>query len=108
MAKKSKISVGGNPVRPGAEGVFAVPADRRLGRGLCLAEKPDLRAGPADHEARNSAWASCRTRTKSCATNWLLMRSPAMLEQRVKELNLGLVPTQSSQFWRLSEPVARV
>jgi len=34
-----------------------------------------------------------------------LMRSPQFLEMRVKELNLGLVPTQSSQFWRLSEPL---
>ena len=34
-----------------------------------------------------------------------LMRSPQFLEMRVKELNLGLLPTQSSQFWRLTEPV---
>jgi cell division protein FtsB len=34
-----------------------------------------------------------------------LMRSQQFLEMRVKELNLGLVPTQSSQFWRLNEPV---
>jgi cell division protein FtsB len=33
-----------------------------------------------------------------------LMRSQQFLELRVKELNLGLVPTQSSQFWRLNEP----
>jgi len=34
-----------------------------------------------------------------------LMRSPQFLEMRVKELNLGLVPPSSAQFWRLSEPV---
>jgi DNA repair exonuclease SbcCD ATPase subunit len=33
------------------------------------------------------------------------LRSPQSLEKSVKELNLGLVPTQSSQFWRLSEPM---
>lgn len=33
-----------------------------------------------------------------------LMRSPQFLEMRVKELNLGLVPPSSAQFWRLSEP----
>ncbi len=32
------------------------------------------------------------------------MRSPKFLEMRIKELNLGLVPPQPSQVWRLSEP----
>ena len=31
------------------------------------------------------------------------LRSPQSLEKSVKDLNLGLVPTQSSQFWRLNE-----
>jgi hypothetical protein len=52
--KESKTSVGGNPVRTGAEGVFALPADWRLGRGLRLAEKSDLRIGPANPQTRNA------------------------------------------------------
>lgn len=32
------------------------------------------------------------------------MRSPAFLEARVKELNLGLAPSQPSQVWYLKEP----
>ena len=32
------------------------------------------------------------------------MRSPQFLEARVKELNLGLVPSQPSQVWYLKEP----
>jgi hypothetical protein len=32
------------------------------------------------------------------------MRSPPFLEARVKELNLGLVPPDSSQVWYLHEP----
>ena len=32
------------------------------------------------------------------------MRSPAFLENRIKELNLGLVQPQPSQIWRLPEP----
>jgi hypothetical protein len=32
------------------------------------------------------------------------MRSPPFLEARIKELNLGLVPSQPSQVWYLPEP----
>lgn len=35
-----------------------------------------------------------------------ILRSPVMLDQRVRELNLGLVPAQPMQVWRLPEPVA--
>jgi cell division protein FtsB len=34
-----------------------------------------------------------------------LLRSPAFLDRRVRELNLGLVPPQPSQVLRLPEPV---
>jgi hypothetical protein len=34
------------------------------------------------------------------------LRSPVMLDQRVRELNLGLVPAQPAQVWRLPEPAA--
>jgi hypothetical protein len=34
-----------------------------------------------------------------------MMHSPRYLETRIRELNLGLVPPQPSQIWRLSEPV---
>ena len=34
------------------------------------------------------------------------MRGPQFLEMRIKELNLGLVPPQSGQVWRLTEPSA--
>ncbi|HXT12452.1 MAG TPA: hypothetical protein VN873_12885 [Candidatus Angelobacter sp.] len=32
------------------------------------------------------------------------MKSPAFLQERVKELNLGLVQPQASQVWYLQEP----
>ena len=32
------------------------------------------------------------------------MRSPAFLEMRIKDLNLGLVPPQPTQIWVLAEP----
>jgi hypothetical protein len=34
------------------------------------------------------------------------LRSPLMLDQRVRELNLGLAPAQPMQVWRLPEPSA--
>lgn len=34
------------------------------------------------------------------------MRSPRSLEMRIQELNLGLVPPQPTQVWRLPEPSA--
>jgi len=33
-----------------------------------------------------------------------MLRSPTMLDQRARELNLGLSPAQPSQIWRLAEP----
>jgi cell division protein FtsB len=33
-----------------------------------------------------------------------MLRSPPMLDRRVRELNLGLAPAQPSQIWRLPEP----
>ena len=34
-----------------------------------------------------------------------MLRSPAKLEQRARELNLGLVQPLPSQIWRMAEPV---
>lgn len=34
-----------------------------------------------------------------------MLRSPGYLEVRIKELNLGLIPPQPAQVWRLTEPV---
>jgi hypothetical protein len=34
------------------------------------------------------------------------LRSPQFVELRIKELNLGLVPPQAGQVWRLAEPAA--
>jgi hypothetical protein len=35
-----------------------------------------------------------------------ILRSPIMLDQRARELNLGLGPAQPAQVWRLPEPSA--
>ena len=36
-----------------------------------------------------------------------MLRSPAQLDQRVRELNLGLGEPQAAQVWRVAEPPAR-
>ena len=33
-----------------------------------------------------------------------ILRSPVMLDQRARELNLGLAPARPAQVWRLPEP----
>jgi uncharacterized protein involved in exopolysaccharide biosynthesis len=35
-----------------------------------------------------------------------ILRSPAMLDRRARELNLGLAPAQPAQVMRLAEPVS--
>ena len=37
-----------------------------------------------------------------------ILCSPASLEAQIKRLNLGLVPPQPSQFWRLPEPAPQI
>jgi hypothetical protein len=44
----------------------------------------------SNNKLRNQLWA---------------LRSPLMLDKRVKELNLGLVQPQQSQIWQMKEPV---
>jgi cell division protein FtsL len=36
-----------------------------------------------------------------------ILRSPVMLDQRARALNLGLIPAQPGQVYRLPEPVLR-
>ena len=47
-----------------------------------------------------------RSENQQLSDQLAILRSPVMLDQRVHELNLGLVPAQPSQVWRLPEPVA--
>ena len=52
---ESKISIGGDPVWSGAEGIFVVPGHWRVRCGLCVAEKSDLGIGQTDQAARAKA-----------------------------------------------------
>lgn len=45
-----------------------------------------------------------RDANKKLRDQLAMLRSPKMLEQRARELNLGLTPPQPWQVWRLTEP----
>ena len=46
-------------------------------------------------------------KTKSSSDQLAVLHSPVMLDQRVHELNLGLVPAQPTQIYRLAESPRR-
>jgi len=45
-----------------------------------------------------------KTQNEKLSDQLAVMRSPAKLDQRLRELNLGLVMPQPNQVWRLPEP----
>jgi Septum formation initiator len=47
-----------------------------------------------------------RSENQTASDQLAILRSPVMLDQRVRELNLGLAPAQPTQVWRLPEPAA--
>lgn len=51
--------------------------------------------------------AELRDQNKKLRDNLAMMRSPAMLEQRMAKLNLGMVTPQAKDVWRVAEPMAR-
>lgn len=55
---------------------------------------------------RERKLAELQTQNERLRTRLSTMQLPGYLEQRIKELNLGLVPPHPSQVWRLVEPAA--
>jgi hypothetical protein len=47
-----------------------------------------------------------RNQNRKLRDQLAVLQTPAMLDQRVRELNLGLAPAQPSQILRLTEPAA--
>jgi uncharacterized protein HemX len=45
-----------------------------------------------------------KTQNEKLSDQLAVLRSPAKLDQRLRELNLGLVMPQPNQVWRLAEP----
>ena len=48
-----------------------------------------------------------RNQNKKLRDNLAMMKSPAMLEQRMNKLNLGMVMPQAKDVWRVAEPLPR-
>ncbi|HLX94400.1 MAG TPA: hypothetical protein VKU37_01510 [Verrucomicrobiae bacterium] len=51
-----------------------------------------------------SRLAQLRDENQRLGDQLAVLRSPVMVDQRVHELNLGLVPAQPTQVYRLAEP----
>ena len=51
--------------------------------------------------------AELRDQNKKLRDNLAMMKSPAMLEQRMSKLNLGMVMPQAKDVWRVAEPLPR-
>ena len=56
---------------------------------------------------REMRLAELRDQNKKLRDNLAMLRSPAMLEQRMNKLNLGMVMPQAKDVWRVAEPLAR-
>jgi hypothetical protein len=55
---------------------------------------------------RETRLAALRDQNKKLGDQLQMLRSPKPLEQRVRELKLGLGQLQPGQVWRLPEPLA--
>ncbi len=51
--------------------------------------------------------AELRDQNKKLRDNLAMIRTPAMLEQRMKGLNLGMAMPQAKDVWRVPEPLPR-
>jgi hypothetical protein len=56
-------------------------------------------------KARENRLRALEEQNDKLARGLATMRSPQVLERRLKELNLGLVPPDPAQIWRLIEPM---
>lgn len=57
-------------------------------------------------KARESRLEQLQEQNETLRRQLETLRSPAALQKRIQELNLGLVPPQQTQVWRLPEPGA--
>ena len=56
---------------------------------------------------REISSAELRDQNKKLRDNLAMIRTPAMLEQRMKGLNLGMAMPQAKDVWRVPEPLPR-
>jgi cell division protein FtsB len=56
---------------------------------------------------REMKLAELRDQNKKLRDNLAMMKSPAMLQERMNKLNLGMVMPQAKDVWRVAEPLPR-
>lgn len=56
--------------------------------------------------ARETRLAALQDQNETLRKQLANMRSPKFLEKQIRELNLGLMPPDPAQIWRLTEPKA--
>ena len=92
---------------PALKASFLCLAHRRLGGRLCLAEKCQIYRLGQQIRQRETKLAQLQSDNKRFSDQISILHSPVMLDQRAKELNLGLMPATPMQVVRLTEtPVA--
>ena len=57
-----------------------------------------------DIRQREARLNQMRNENQKLSDQLAILRSPVMLDQRARELNLGLAPAKPAQVWRLPEP----
>jgi hypothetical protein len=68
-------------------------------------QKDQLRGLGQQIKKREQRLAELEEQNEKLRKQLATMRSPRFLEMRSKELNLGLVPPQPNQVWRMAEPL---
>ena len=56
--------------------------------------------------AREIRLSQLRSQSQRLTDQLAILRSPVMLDQRARQLNLGLVPAQPGQVYRLPDPIS--
>jgi hypothetical protein len=68
-------------------------------------QKSQINGLSKEISAREKRLAALEDANERLRKQLAFMRSPAFLEGRIKEMNLGLAAPQPGQVWRLEEPV---
>jgi cell division protein FtsB len=91
------------------------PALRALGLCLLIAgaavgyvwQKNQIDQLGRQIKQRETRLLELRDQNKKLRDQMAMLQSPARLQQKILELNLGLVPPSPREVWRLAEPVGQ-
>jgi uncharacterized protein YqjF (DUF2071 family) len=103
MAKNRKSQSAANRFGPAIKALVICLLIGGSGIGYVWQKEQIIRLGQEikRREVRRSALEDQNDKLRKQLGN---IRSPAWIEARIKQLNLGLLPPQQAQVWRLPEP----